>query len=341
MDCGPWIGIDWRERQRWVGLREGMVNVIELGEGPPVVFIHGLGGSWQNWLEQLPVFAERHRVVAFDLPGFGASPMPEGRISIGGYVQTSLALLEALGIERAALVGNSMGGLIAAELALAAPGRVSHLALISPAGVPVPVRAREVPVLRALYPVVALGGRWISAHAEEIVRRARLRNLLLGTVAHRPERLPAELAAEQLRGMGKPGLWPAFEDLVAHSVSERLAAISCPTLIVWGERDHVLPAHHADVFAAAIPGARKVVYPDTAHVAMFERPREVNALLAELFATEPREGPHGRPADERRAQAAREATTGERQRAAVDGQRAGGARPDAPEAAREAREVGT
>src|SRR3954451_24623513 len=81
----PWLDVDWREHQRWVIAEGCPVNVIDLGEGPPMVFIHGLGGSWQNWLEQLPVFAAGHRCVAFDLPGFGESPRPEDEISILGY----------------------------------------------------------------------------------------------------------------------------------------------------------------------------------------------------------------------------------------------------------------
>ena len=72
----PWLDVDWREHQRWVTIDGRRVNVVELGSGPPVVFIHGLSGSWQNWLEQLPVFAREHRVIAFDLPGFGESEMP-------------------------------------------------------------------------------------------------------------------------------------------------------------------------------------------------------------------------------------------------------------------------
>src|SRR5213592_622642 len=72
-----WLDVDWGAQQRWVTVAERPANVIELGAGdPPVVFVHGLAGSWQNWLENLPHFAERHRVIAMDLPGFGASPMP-------------------------------------------------------------------------------------------------------------------------------------------------------------------------------------------------------------------------------------------------------------------------
>ena len=81
----PWLDVDWRAHQRWVTVHGRRANVIELGSGPPIVFIHGLSGSWQNWLEQLPVFAREHRVITFDLPGFGSSEMPTEKISIPGY----------------------------------------------------------------------------------------------------------------------------------------------------------------------------------------------------------------------------------------------------------------
>src|SRR3954451_1006596 len=81
----PWLGVDWREHQRWIEVAGPTVNVVELGEGALIVFIHGLAGSWQNWLEQLPVFARSHRAIAFDLPGFGQSPMPREKIAIAGY----------------------------------------------------------------------------------------------------------------------------------------------------------------------------------------------------------------------------------------------------------------
>jgi pimeloyl-ACP methyl ester carboxylesterase len=133
----PWLDVDWRSHQRWLPVGGRRVNVLELGSGPPVVFVHGLSGSWQNWLEQLPVFAQDHRVVAFDLPGFGASEMPDWQISISGYARWLDALYDALGIEAAAVVGNSMGGFIGAELAIAFPARVERLVLVSAAGLTV------------------------------------------------------------------------------------------------------------------------------------------------------------------------------------------------------------
>src|SRR5579863_1278171 len=130
-----WLDVDWRTHQRWVIVNGAPINVIELGEGPALLFVHGLSGSWPNWLEQLPVFAASHRVIALDLPGFGRSPMPVEPISISGYARTLDALLGALGVSAAGVVGNSMGGFVAAELAINHPRRVERLALISPAGI--------------------------------------------------------------------------------------------------------------------------------------------------------------------------------------------------------------
>src|SRR3954451_9395691 len=132
-----WMDIDWREHQRWVRVQDRWMNVIELGPDDPagtIVFIHGLSGSWQNWLENLPHFARTHRVVAMDLPGFGASEMPAEKISINGYARTVDALLDGMGIEKAVVVGNSMGGFIGAELAIRSGTTVDRLVLVSAAG---------------------------------------------------------------------------------------------------------------------------------------------------------------------------------------------------------------
>ena len=106
-----------------------------MGEGPPLVFVHGLSGAWQNWLENIPHFAATHRVVALDLPGFGASPMPPWEISIPAYGRFLRDFCERLGIERCSLVGNSMGGFIATEVAITEPERVDELVLVSAAGI--------------------------------------------------------------------------------------------------------------------------------------------------------------------------------------------------------------
>jgi pimeloyl-ACP methyl ester carboxylesterase len=289
----PWLDVDWRSHQRWVTVEGAPVNTIDLGDGPPVVFVHGLGGSWQNWLEQLPVLAREHRVVAMDLPGFGHSPMPPQEISIAGYARLLDGLLDTLGIDAAAVVGNSMGGFIGAELAIAFPQRVERLVLVSAAGLSThndPISVRAMPTLVRLERILAGGTAWLAAKSETVMRRRRLREATLNAVVRHPSRLPAALAAEQLRGAGKAGFIPALQALIGYDVRDRLPEIACPTLIVWGERDRLITVRDADVFEELIADSRKVVFEDTGHMAMLERPQAFNTLLEEFVAEQPLSG---------------------------------------------------
>lgn len=282
-----WMDVDWREHQRWVLVDGTPVNTITLGDGSPLVFVHGLSGSWQNWLEQLPAFAADHRVVAMDLPGFGHSPMPREPISIAGYARLLDGLLGELGLATGAVVGNSMGGFVAAELAIAFPERVSSLVLVSAAGISThadPRTGRALPALRRVDRVTAMMAASLAARSDAATRRPRLRRGLLSLVARHPAQLPAALAAEQLRGAGKPGFLPALEALHGYEIRRRLPRIACPTLIVWGENDMLIGARDAAVFEELIPDSRLVVFADTGHVAMLERPDAFNALLADFLA---------------------------------------------------------
>ena len=287
LPASDWRSIDWREHQRWETVAGRAVNTIQLGSGPPIVFIHGLSGSWPNWLEQMAVFANDHRVIALDLPGFGHSPGQAGEVSMQGYAQLLDELLGQLDIERATLVGNSMGGLIAAETAASFPARVERLVLVSPAGVSTyrnPVTRRTMPAIRRLQQVLALGAGWTASHADGVATRPRSRGLVLkGVVAH-PSRLPGPLAAEQLRGAGTDGFLSALEAILEFDLRPRLPLITCPTLIVWGTKDRLITVADASRFAEAIPGARKVVYEDTGHMAMLEQPARFNELLREFMA---------------------------------------------------------
>ncbi len=282
----PWLDVDWREHQRWVSVAGQPVNTIDLGEGPPLVFVHGLSGSWPNWLEQLPVFAGEHRVVAMDLPGFGHSPMPQERITISGYARLLDGLFDELQIDAATVVGNSMGGFISAELAIAFPERVERLVLVSPAGLSTyrhPRGTRALPALHRGERIVAAYTAWMASKSDIVTKRAFLRNATLGLVTRHPGRLPAALAAEQLRGAGKPGFIQALEANLDYDFRDRLPEIACPTLIVWGEQDRVITVRDADVYAELIPGSRRVVYEDTGHMAQIERPDAFNRLLRDFL----------------------------------------------------------
>jgi pimeloyl-ACP methyl ester carboxylesterase len=287
-----WQDVDWRAHQQWHSIDGTPVNTIELGpergsDAKPLVFVHGLSGSWPNWLEQLPTFAVEHRVIALDLPGFGHSPMPRETISIASYARMLDRLLDQLGVDAAAVVGNSMGGFVGAELAISFPQRVERLVLVSAAGISTHAprgSAQAMPVLRRLERVLTASTAWAASISDTTMRRAHLRDAALSVVVRHPSKLPAALAAEQVRGAGKPGFIQGLEAVIDYEIRERLGEIACPTLIVWGERDRLINVRDADLFAELIPNSRKVVFEDTGHVSMLERPEEFNALLEEFLA---------------------------------------------------------
>jgi pimeloyl-ACP methyl ester carboxylesterase len=278
-----WRTIDWRHHQRWVTVEGRPINTIALGAGDPaIVFVHGLSGCWSNWLEQLPAFAGSHRVLALDLPGFGHSPGHAGEVSMPGYARILENMLEQLEVGRIVLVGNSMGGLISAELAASFPERVERLVLVSPAGIATyrnRLVSSSLPAMRRAQQLLALGAAWTASHAEGLSSRPRTRELVLkGVVAH-PHRLPAPLAAEQLRGAGTDGFMSALEAILDYDLRPRLELIRCPALVVWGTKDRLINVRDAPRFAEAIPDARLKIYEDTGHMAMLERPAEFNELM--------------------------------------------------------------
>ena len=140
-DDAAWMDVDWRALQRPYELLGRRVNVLDTGPvaggGTPLLFIHGWSSSWQSWLLNIPAFRDTRRCLSLDLPGFGGSDMPAEPITIQGYAKTVDAMCLELGVERVAVVGNSMGGFVGAELALAFPTRVERLVLVSAAGISV------------------------------------------------------------------------------------------------------------------------------------------------------------------------------------------------------------
>jgi pimeloyl-ACP methyl ester carboxylesterase len=259
------------------------VNYVEMGEGEPVVLVHGLSGCWQNWLENIPHLAKRHRVVALDLAGFGESELPHEEISIPGYGRFIDAFLGEIGVERAALVGNSMGGFIAAETAISHPSRVEKLVLLSAAGL-VQLSKARLQILertaRLFHPATAA----LLARREHLVRRPGLRRVMFYGVAKYPERLAPELCWEVASGAGKPGFLDALAAILAYDFRDRLPELSVPTLIVWGSDDRIVPVAGAYEYERLVPGARRVIFEDTGHVPMLERPARFNALLDEFLS---------------------------------------------------------
>jgi pimeloyl-ACP methyl ester carboxylesterase len=286
-----WREIDWREHLHSVEIGGRAVNYVDIGSrdaGPPIVFVHGLGGAWQNWLENIPRAAEERRVLALDLPGFGSSEMPRNEITIPGYGRCVERFCDELGLDQVVLVGNSMGGFVAAETTLQFPSRVERLVLVSAAGLSITNLMRR--PAQTWGRVAAVLGSYGAANTRAAVTRPVIRHLALGFVMRHPTRLRADLCWEQVHASGTPGFRPALDALLDYDFRDRLDQISCPTLIVWGTDDMLVPVKDADEFERIIPNAREILMKDTGHVPMLERPTKFNDCLIEFLA-EPREAP--------------------------------------------------
>lgn len=225
------------------------------GEGEPVILVHGLSGSTRWWSRNVPAIAERHRLYLVDLPGFGTMRSLRRRFVLAETAKWLSEWMEAAGLERAHLVGHSMGGYISVRLAASRPELVRRLVLIAPAGVP--------------------AKRSMLGH---------LVPLLLAVRYATPAFMPV-LIRDALR-MGPSTLWRAARDLLAEDVRGDLQNIEAPTLLVWGEHDPLIPLAVGDLLREEIPNSRLLLLQRAGHVPMFDRPKEFDAALLAFLAGE-------------------------------------------------------
>jgi pimeloyl-ACP methyl ester carboxylesterase len=278
-----WLRIDWRKHLAHVDVVGAQANYVEMGEGPPLLCVHGLSGCWQNWLETIPHFSRTHRVIAVDLPGFGASPMPPWEISIPAYGRFLRDFSERLGVDRCSLVGNSMGGFISTELAINEPERVDELVLVSAAGITW-ARARREPA-----EMLARVGRAAAPLALRFqmsaIRRPGFRKRAFGGVFHDPNGLRPEMLWENVvPAFNSPGYFDAVTNLVGYDIRDRLEEIGVPTLIVWGRNDRVVPVPAALSYKQRIgDNAELVIFDRCGHVPEMERPVRFNRIVEEFL----------------------------------------------------------
>jgi pimeloyl-ACP methyl ester carboxylesterase len=292
-DYGQSATPDWRETDWLSELKRIEVDGIPLtyvdvgsdaGDRRPVVLVHGLGGQWQNWLENIPRLAQDRRVIAMDLPGFGLTPEPEDDegISISRYGRWVNELCDRLGLDEIDLVGNSMGGYIAAEVAIQFPERVSRLVLVSAAGIS-SAETLQAPILTFGRVATALASN-AAARYRQLAARPITRHVSLALVARHPRLLKADLAYEGFfKGAGKPGFDDALRASLDYDFRDRLDDVRVPTLIVWGERDSIIPIRDADEYERLIDDSRKVVMEDCGHIPMAERPQAFNDVLVDFL----------------------------------------------------------
>ena len=232
-------------------VRHGPVVASQAGDGPPLVLLHGLAGSGTWWDRNVPALAGAFQVTTIDLPGFGASH-PDARLILDEVPGQVAALMAEIGIERAHLIGHSMGGLVAGGLAADHPDRVDRLVLVDAGFLSLDptLRHRVTGLFRTL--------PWTAPSILPVLMRVMMRSG------------PIRMAA-------------ATAELLRQDWADKLPAIAAPTLVIWGEHDRVCHPRIGEQIAAAVRDARLVVIPGAGHNPMWEKPadfdREVLAFL--------------------------------------------------------------
>jgi pimeloyl-ACP methyl ester carboxylesterase len=267
-----------------VRTRKATISILSAGRGEPLVCLHGLGGTKASFLPTVAALADRHRVIAMDLPGFGESDKPIAAAYDAPYFAGSVTgLMDELGIESAHVVGNSLGGRVAIELGLLHPERVRSLVLLSPALAW--LRDRRWKWLLQL-PLPRLGliqptPRWV---AEPIVRR-----MIPGADAGWVAAGVDEFLRCYLTPRGRAAFYDAARNIYLDEPNgedgfwTRLGSLECDTLFVWGRNDTLVPLAFMKHVERTLPGARHIEL-DCGHVPQLERPRQTHAVMREFLS---------------------------------------------------------
>ncbi len=266
-------------------------------EGPrddptPIVLLHGTGDSlhtWQGWAESL---TPTRRVIRYDLPGFGLTgPDPDHDYSMKRQVAVLVAVLDRLGVERAIVGGNSYGGGIAWQAALAHPERVAGVVLVDASGAPAPdpvasaaTAPRSVPIAFRLAGLPALQPLLVRVLPRAVIESS-LRNVYGDPSKVTPELVDRYFDLATREG-NRAALFARFGRGGEPASTQPASAIAQPTLILWGARDRLIPLAAGERFHAAIPGSELVVFDDLGHVPQEEDPGRTVAALQAFLASE-------------------------------------------------------
>ena len=249
------------------------LRMIDTGNGTPVVFIHGFGASMYGWRYQLPVVvAAGYRVVVIDNRGFGFSDKPAHGYSNAAYAHLVVSLLDSLGIASAVLVGHSMGGAIAAEVALAHPDRVRGMVLIDAAGYgvrwPGVLKVAHWPFVGAI--ATSFRSRWVTGR------------ILRSTFAD-PSRVTEADVDQYYAPVPDPAYGRALRGVLREfrfdSLGGRLDRVQAPTLILWGDMDRWIPLRDGSRFARELQRSELALLSHSGHDAPEESPDQVNRYL--------------------------------------------------------------
>lgn len=273
---------------REVPVQRHRISTLTMGSGPDVLLLHGLGGTRASLFQTAAALAPRYRVHLPDLPGFGSSSKPAfAGYNASWFAATMLGFMDELGIPRAHLVGNSMGGRVAIEMGLVAPERVAALGLLCPAVAW--VRRGLHPIVRLLRPEFGLlphgfGRSLVASQFWSLFNNREVIDPAIG-----------ELMVDEFRRIYQSaGARYAFLSSARNIYLEspfgeggfypRLSTLTVPSLFIWADHDTIVPAAFARHVAKWLPTAEQVTLKSCGHVPQVERPKETNELLIEFFA---------------------------------------------------------
>ncbi len=275
-------------------VRVGDIDVYyeEHGSGPPLLLIMGLATDSTAWAFQLPEFARHYRAIAFDNRGVGRTSKPAGPYSIHQMADDATGVMDALGVARAHVLGVSMGGMIAQELALRHPERVS--ALVLACTFPEPDATVED---RRSFMVGQLGGQ-VSADGELQIDVASLNPLLFvqqmlpavfnpSFIASDLPKLMQVFAGALQYGFSMEAILGQVAAVMGHRATDRLHRIAVPTLVLTGDADQLVAPSNSDILAREIPGAKLVKVPGGSHGFNFETPEVFNREVIDFLAGVP------------------------------------------------------
>jgi pimeloyl-ACP methyl ester carboxylesterase len=274
----PWTSVDWDAHVRDVTVRGRRLRYVDLGAGagPPLFLVHGTGGSWQSWLLNLVDLSRHRRVIAVDLPGFGASEAFGPAVQMASLADALVGLLDLLGIDRVVPVGHSLGGIVVLRMALHHPDRVASVVVVNGGGVAMSERRLEA-VIRVLLLANAALSRPAVLHA--LVTRPRLRRRMLSRAMYDPTAMTPDLARATLATFAAPGLVDAVAAGARDDIAQHVHAVQCRTLLIWGRHDRLLPLSLAQELVSRVPQIRLEVVEGAGHCPMIERPHVFNDLI--------------------------------------------------------------
>ena len=272
-------------RIRCVRTSRGPISISEAGDGPPVLMVHGLGATKVSFLPTLAALAPQgFRAIAADLPGFGDSHKPlMARYDAAFFAQEMVALLDALDIERAHVIGNSMGGRVAIEIGLQAPERVERLALLAPSLAWLRDRPWA-PYLKMVAPQLGLIQPAPRVIVEQIVR-----NLIPGSDEEWTSAGIDEFLRSYITPRGRAAFYAAARNIYLEEPHgkdgfwTRLPELRAPSLFVWGRQDSLVPIGFEHHVREAVPHAKHLEL-DCGHVPQLERPKETHAAVQRFLS---------------------------------------------------------